>query len=202
MYARLKSLLLIIVLAAGVSGCYIPASFDAEINIDRGGYYKFKFDGYLAHVTLFNQVQSGKMTAEEEAKKAKVLEKDFLRDSSTKEFKYFKQGHFKVVWEKEGDLLKSRMVSFARRNENMFSLGYNKNSSVVSVMGTPISKINAKRLLDAGLRVQGQVRVITNANVKSHNAQTIKKGKGREKTYIWNIKSPMDDSPKLQFILR
>lgn len=202
LHRRLKSLLLIVLLAGGLSGCYIPASFDAEINIGRGGYYKFKFEGYLAEVNMFNQLQSGKMTPAEEAAKVELLRTDFMRDSATKEFKYFKQGHFKVKWEKEGDLLRSRMVSFVRRNENMFSITYNKNTSIVSVSGTPISKANARRLLDSGLTIKGQLRVITDARILDHNAGKVKKTEGREKIYIWNIKSPMDATPSLRFILR
>lgn len=201
-YRRLKSLLLIVLLAAGVTACFIPARFDVEINIGRNGLYKFQFEGYLAEVGLFSQLQNGKLTPEQETEKVEILRRDFMRDSATKEFKYFKQGHFKVKWEKQGDLLRSRMVSFARRNENMFSLTYNKNTSMVTVSGTPISKANAKRLIEAGLGIRGQLRVITDAKVLNHNALKVKKGKGRNKIYIWNIKSPSDKTPSLRFFLR
>jgi transposase len=202
LHRGLKSLLLIVLLAVGVSGCYIPARFDAEINIGLDGNYKFQFEGYLAEVTLFNQLQSGKLTPEQEAEKVELLRTDFMRDSATKEFSYFKQGHFKVKWEKQGDLLRSRMVSFVRRNENMFSLIYNKNTSMVTVRGTSISKANARRLIEMGLTIRGQLRVVTDAKVLKHNAVRVKKGKGREKIYVWNIKSPSTPSPKLEFILR
>ena len=37
-------------LVAVLMGCYIPIRFDAEIEITRGGYYDFKFDGYMTSV--------------------------------------------------------------------------------------------------------------------------------------------------------
>ena len=42
---------------------------------------------------------------------------DFKRDKAVKEIKYFKQARFKVNWQKKGDLMRARMVTFLRRNE-------------------------------------------------------------------------------------
>ncbi len=186
----------------GLSGCYVPASFDVEVEISRSGYYSIVFEGYLAETNLYNKVESKELSRKEEAERVKILENDFRRDSATKEFSYFKQGHFKVKWEKSGDILTSKMVSFVRRNENMFSIAYNKDKALVTVQGTAISKTNAKRLTDSGLGVKGQFRVKTDANVIKHNAAEVKKNEGRQKTYIWNIKSPFDPAPSLQFNLR
>ena len=186
----------------GLSGCYVPASFDVEVEISRSGYYTIVFEGYLAETNLYNGIESKKLSRKEEAEKVKILEAEFLRDSATQEFKYFKQGHFKVKWEKSGDILRSKMVTFVRRNENMFSIAYNKSKALVTVQGTPISRTNAKRLTDAGLGMKGQFRVKTDARVIKHNAAKVKKNEGRQKTYIWNIKSPFDPAPLLLFNLR
>lgn len=191
-----------LVMVLGLSSCYLPASFDAEIEISKGGYYNIVFEGYLAEVNLYSGVDTKKLTPEEEAAKVEILINDFKRDSSTKEISYFKQGHFKVKWEKSGDILKSKQVTFVRRNENMLSVSYNKNKALVTVQGKSISKLNAKRLTDAGLGMTGQLRIKTDANVIKHNAAKVKKDKGRNKIYIWNIKSPFDPSPSLSFNLR
>ncbi len=191
-----------LVMVLGLSSCYLPASFDAEIEISKGGYYNIVFEGYLAEVNLYSGVDTKKLTPEEEAAKVEILINDFKRDSSTKEISYFKQGHFKVKWEKSGDILKSKQVTFVRRNENMLSVSYNKNKALVTVQGKSISKLNAKRLTDAGLGMTGQLRIKTDAHVIKHNAEEVKKEKGRNKIYIWNIKSPFDASPSLSFNLR
>jgi len=198
----MKRFLLVVALTLGVTGCYLPARFDAEINMTRQGYYDIVFEGYLADVQLFNDIQNKKISQKEEREKIKRLETDFKRDKSTKEFKYFKQGHFKVKWENSGDILKSKMVAFFRRNENLLSIRYNRLKSLVTIQGTPISNVNAKRLAEAGLGMQGQLRIKTDARVLSHNAEKVKKTFGREKTYIWNIKSVFDPSPKLSFQIR
>lgn len=185
-----------------VGGCYIPASFDAEIEIGRTGFYKMKFEGYMAETNLFNKVVTENISPEEEEERIGVLERDLTRDSSTKKFEYFKKGHFRIVWEKEGDILTSKMVSFLRRNENMLSISYVKSKAQVTVQGTPISDVNAQRMVDAGLGMQGSLKVTTDARVISHNAAKVKDGEGRKKIYIWRIKSPFDPSPKLSFNLR
>ncbi len=200
--ALMKKSVLALFVIFGLSSCYLPASFDAEIDISRSGFYSIVFEGYLAEINLFNAIRAGKLTRKEEAAKVKILETDFGRDSATKEFSYFRQGHFKVKWEKSGDILVSKMVSFVRRNENMFSISYNKKKALVTVQGKQISKINAKRLTDAGLGMKGQLRIKTDARVIKHNANKVKQGKGRNKIYIWNIKSPFDPAPSLSFNLR
>ncbi len=200
--ALMKKSVLALFVIFGLSSCYLPASFDAEIDISRSGFYSIVFEGYLAEINLFNAIEAGKLTRKEEAAKVKILETDFGRDSATKEFSYFRQGHFKVKWEKSGDILVSKMVSFVRRNENMFSISYNKKKALVTVQGKQISKINAKRLTDAGLGMKGQLRIKTDARVIKHNANKVKQGKGRNKIYIWNIKSPFDPAPSLSFNLR
>lgn len=202
MMKKFKILLLTTLLVLPLSGCYIPASFDAKIEISRTGFYKIRFEGYLAETNLFNKVVRDKISPAEEKERVARLKLDMMRDSATKLFEYFKKGHFRVVWEKQGDILKSKMVSFLRRNENLLSISYVKSKALVSIQGTPISKTNAQRMVDAGLGMQGSLTVITDATVISHNAAKVRKGEGRKKTYIWIITSPFDPSPKLSFNLR
>lgn len=191
-----------VLLTVVLSGCYVPGSFDAEIEIGRTGFYKMTFEGYMAETNLFNKVVRDKISAKEEAERVERLKTDLTRDRATKLFEYFKKGHFRIKSEKQGDILKTKSVTFLRRNENILSINYVKSKALVTIQGTPISQINAQRIVDAGLGVQGSLKVTTDARVISHNAQKVKKGEGRKKIYLWRIKSPFDPSPKLSFNLR
>jgi len=202
MMNKLKVLLLAALLIVPLGGCYVPASFDAEIEVGRTGFYKIKFDGYMAEVNLFNKVVRDKISPTEEKERVGRLKSDLMRDSATKEFEYLEKGHFRIVWEKQGDILKSKMVSFLRRNENLISISYVKKRALVSIQGTPISKINAQRMVDSGLGLRGSLKITTDAKVISHNATKVKDGEGRKKIYFWIIESPFDPSPKLSFNLR
>ena len=87
---RLKILLFTALLIVPISGCYIPASFDAEIEVGRAGFYKITFEGYMAEMNLFNKVVKDHISPKEEAERVERLKNDLMRDSSTKLFEYFK----------------------------------------------------------------------------------------------------------------
>lgn len=197
-----KSSLIFVIIIISVSSCYIPASFDAEIRINRDGMYHLIFDGYLVESNLFNKLVKDKISIEEENKRVNLLKRDLVRDSSTKFFGYFKMGHFRIRWENEGNILRTKTLTFLRRNENILSISYNKIRSMVSVQGTQLSRTHAQRIVDMGLGLQGSLRVITNADVKSHNATSVKKAESGYKIYSWILKSPFDLSPSLTFYIK
>jgi len=200
----LLRVLFLLVIAAGLSGCYMPIRFDAEIELSRRGYYEFFFDGYLAKVALYEGLRKKEVTPEDEAKQAKDIETDFRRDTSTKKFKYYKQGHFHVNWQRKGDLIKTKSVTFVRRNEQMLSMSYNSNTGRVQVSGRSIKRDTKRQLAEMGLDMTGEIRVITDTNVVSHNATSVKKLKTRPKfkMYTWKIKSIFDRTPSLITTLR
>jgi hypothetical protein len=166
----------------------------------RRGYYNLTFDGYMASAPLYDELSEGKLLAAGEAEKVARLEADIIRDKAVEEFEYIKQGHFKIRWHKEGDLLRVKSVTFLRSNERIVSLRYVRDSGLVTLQGAAIAKSNARRLVDMGLNIQGQLRVRTDAEVVSHNATLVK---GTEvRTYVWNVKSAFDPAPKLVLNIR
>ena len=194
--------LALVVTAIVLGGCYMPARFDAEIEITRYGFYNIIFDGYLVSIPLYDGLRKGKISAGEEKTKAANLKTDLTRDSAVKEFQYVKQGHFKVHWEKKGDLLRTKMVTFLRRNANIISLKYVRTTGRITMTGTAVAPSQAKRLAAMGLNITGELRLKTNANVVDHNATKVKKTKNRGKLYIWKLKSIFDPSPNLVISVR
>lgn len=190
---------------AGVllASCYIPARFDAEITVDKQGYYDLKFDGYLAEVGLYQGLREGKISPAEEKEKVAVIERDFTRDSSTKAFQYYREGHFHVNWERQGDLIATKTVTFVRANELILQLKYVANSGYIVLEGKSLKEENRRRLVEAGLNMQGQVRVKTDMEVKDHNATSTKKDpKDPRFTWlVWDIQSVMSPRPRAIFII-
>jgi len=186
-----------------LSACYLPARFDAEIEVDRAGYYSLKFDGYLADVGLFQGLRDGKISREQETTKIGVIERDFLRDSNTKKFEYFREGHFKINWQRSGDLVEAKTVTFIRRNELIIQLKYMEKSGHVVLEGKSISKENRQRLYDMGLDMQGQIRLKTDMPIKSHNATSTKKDPSDKRFtwLVWDIASVMTPRPRAVFII-
>ena len=197
----IRSLALPVVLSAFLGGCYIPIRFDAEIEIHRTGHYDFIFDGYLASVELYKGLREGKISPAEEEKKKEIIRIDFTRDTSVKEFKYFEKGHFKVNWHRNGDLIRSKSVSFFNStSEYILGMRYNKKTRQISISTKSVAKSAKKKLFDLGLDWSGQLRVFTDAKVLSHNATTVKKNKrlgGRFMTYTWVIRNIFAPTSKM-----
>jgi hypothetical protein len=189
---------LLVLLALYLTGCYLPIRFDAEIEIDRAGFYSMIFDGYVAHLPLYADIAAKKVDSLEERERAARLETDLTRDSAVKEFKYLKQGIFKVHWDKKGDLMRHRMVTFFRRNAAMLTLKYDKNKRLITLTaGGVMSPEVRQRILDSGLNMNGEVRVITDARVERHNATSTRKMTDRpgKTMYIWRIESIVAKMP-------
>lgn len=202
--AFFKILSLALFLPVFLAGCYMPIRFDAEIEVTRGGYYDFKFDGYVAKVELFKGLKEGKINPEEERKQIELIKTDFGRSPSVKEFKYLKMGHFKVNWERKGDLLKTKTVSFFNpTSEYMLGLQYNSKTHRISMSGKSLGSDAKKRLDKLGLGWSGKIRVFTDAKVLSHNATQVQKSKtkgGRFKVYMWDIKNIFAPTPKMTLL--
>lgn len=179
-----------------IGGCYLPGSFDAEIELSRTGHYKMKFDGYIVEITLYDGLRKKKLSKDQIKDKVKQVIGDFKRDKGTKEVSYFGQGAFKVRWVKNGDVIKSKMISFFRRNENMLSITYLKKEATITLRGKYIKKQDRDRLHEMGLNVQGVIKIKTDAKVISHNATKVTK-EGAITVYGWKLNSIDDPAPKM-----
>lgn len=178
----------------------MPVRFDAEIEVSRAGYYSMIFDGYIAKVPLYDDIRLDKLSPSEEAEQVESFRSSLATDTAMKEVSYLKKGIFKVHWEKEGDILKSKYVTFMRRNENMLSIRYVKTKGTVQLAGANAGQAQRKQLADIGLDMLGEIRLITDAKVTGHNATEVKewpsKGPGFQ-MYIWSIANIFTPSPNL-----
>lgn len=188
-----------------VTGCYMPIRFDAEIDINRAGYYQFFFDGYLAKVQLYQDIQDKKISRDEELEQVALIKADFERDSATELFQYYEKGHFRVKYTRSGDLLKTKTMTFFRRNEYILGISYNKETGQIAMLGKSLKRDIKDRLRAAGLDTSGELRVFSNARVTSHNATTVKPfpSKGPDyKLYTWKIPNLLAPTPALKIQVR
>jgi len=200
-FKRLAAVAVLFVL----SGCYMPIRFDAEIDINRSGYYTFIFDGYLAKVELYQDLQEGKIGPDEELEQVALIKADFERDSAVSDFKYYEKGHFWVKYERSGDLLKAKTMTFFRRNEYILGISYNNETGQISMLGKSLSRDIKDRLRESGLDTSGELRVFTDASVVGHNAATVKPfpSKGPDyKMYTWKIQNLLAPTPALKIQAR
>ena len=193
----LRSIALASFALLALSSCYLPGSFDAEIELSRTGLYKMSFDGYIVDVQLYDDMRKNKLTKEQQDTKIANVINDFKRDSDTKEISYFGQGAFKVVWQTSGDVTQTKQITFFRRNENMLSILYDEKEGTISLAGKSVKKQDAERILEMGLNVQGVLRVKTDARIIAHNAQRVTKD-GLTTIYGFRLNSVTDPSPRMK----
>lgn len=197
LWRPLRSLALAVTAIVALSSCYLPGSFDAEIELSRTGLYKMTFDGYIVHVPLYDDLRQNKLTKEQQDEKIAIVINDFKRDGDTKEVSYYGQGAFKVVWQTSGDITRTKNVTFFRRNENMLSLLYDEKEGTIAIAGKYVKKQDAERILQMGLNVQGVLRVKTDARIIAHNAQRVTKD-GLTTIYGFRLTSITDPSPRMK----
>jgi hypothetical protein len=186
-----------------LAGCYFPASFDAEIEISRSGLYKMSFDGYIVDLNHYREFIEEKIKPgdEKDKERQKTVLGDFNRNRGTISADYFGKGAYKLNWTQGGDLISSGQVTFFRRNEDIFTIVYDKNKGTMSVRGKFIRTVDRPRLTNIGLTMKGVLRVKTDARVLNHNAQKVT-DQGAIKIYGWRINSVNDPTPKMVLALR
>jgi len=197
-------------LAAAVvlAACYLPVRFDAEIEVDRSGFYSMIFDGYVVSVPLYRDLAEGKAGPDDEQQRVAVLRRDLGRDKAFTEVVYHKHGIFKVHWARKDDLLRIGMVTFFRRNEAILSLKYLKNNEylrsqgVIVMAGGDMSNTVRQQIADAGLDMTGEIRLITDARVLEHNATQVRDEAGNtgRKVYVWRIADLNAPVPRLVLV--
>lgn len=196
-----KPITVLALLAFVLTGCFLPARFDAEIEISRNGFYKMEFEGFIVEVLMYRELRDKKLDADAERKKADNFLANIRRSKATKEASYFRQGAFKVKWARSGDLLRTPMVNFYRRGEDMLSIRYRKDTGEISVSGKSISKTNRARVSELGIGMEGELRVKTDARVLTHNATSVATA-GGVTTYTWKIETIFAPTPRMTLRLR
>ncbi|MCP5373547.1 MAG: hypothetical protein H6907_17600 [Hyphomicrobiales bacterium] len=192
---------LALVLLLPLVGCYLPVWFDAEVRISRQGYYDALFDGYLISLPFASDLAAGKLGAGQEKDESAKVVADLKRDSAVTQADYVRKGRFKVHWARKGDIIRQKMMTFVRRNEQILSLKYVKTTGMLTLEGRSLRGSDIQRLRQQGFTVQGELRVITPAAVASHNAQKVVR-KGFDHIYVWKIKDWGDPAPKLDIRMR
>jgi len=190
--------------ALALSSCYLPVKFDAEIELDRAGYYSMIFDGYIAQIELYRDLAGKQLSKQQEAEKVQTVKTDLTRDSAVSDFAYYGKGVFRVHWEKKGDLLQTRMITFLRRNNAVLSLKYVKDTKLITMTAGGMSKDQREQLTEAGLTTTGELRLITDAKARvvDHNATDIRTlpSNPSKVVYIWKIQGL--NSPTPRFVMQ
>ena len=102
-------------------------------------------------------------------------------------------------------MIRAKTVTFFRRNENMVSISYNKNTGRVLVAGRSLSEKQRKQMHNLGPSMSGEMHVINYTIVIAYNATKVKKLSKRGprfRMYTWEIKNIFDKTPSIRMAMR
>ncbi len=181
--------------AAILAACYVPDKFKAEVRVSDTGDYALSFYGDLIWAPLFRDIQRGDVPADKIPEKVEELRKDLARDPGFKTIESLGQGRFHVVYQREGHLQPVDLVTFVRRNAIVLQLKATADGKV-ALDGAAIKPSDANTLTSMGLSLQGEFRLLTGAQVLSHNATKTTLYQGYP-VYIWTIDNAFSPFPHL-----
>ncbi len=189
-----------------LSSCYLPNDFVTEIRINRYGDYAMTYVGNLVYAPLYEDALANRLTPAEMREKVDVLMRDLQRDTTYDrtgrtpsrplftEIEHQGSGRFKVRYEREGSLDASALVTFIRRNNNILSL--HSREGAITIRANALSATDSQRVMALGLSMKGEMRVVTDAQVLEHNANTVRNYAGYL-VYIWTIDNVLAPAPKI-----
>jgi hypothetical protein len=183
--------------AVGVilTACYLPDHFKSEVRVGSNGDYALSFYGDLIWAPLYRDIERGKVPADEIPKKIEEIRQDLARDPAFKTIESLGQGRFHVTYEREGHLKPTDLVTFVRRNAIILQLHATPDGKV-ALDGAAIKPSDANEAVAMGLSLSGEVRLVTDAQVLSHNASKVTLYQGYP-VYIWTIENPFSPAPHL-----
>ena len=119
-------------------------------------------------------------------------------DDAFKEVNSLGRGRFQVKYEREGRFIgEHQMVTFVSRQAPVFRLRTFEDGRI-SVAGSGAGRQYADKLEAVGLNTQGLFRVVTDAEVIEHNAQSVRASTMPGFTiYDWRIRGFKDPPPRL-----
>jgi hypothetical protein len=178
-----------------LAGCYLPDKFKSEVRVGANGDFAISFFGDLIWAPLYRDIQRGQVPADQIPVKIAEIERDLKRDSAFKSVESAGNGRFHVTYQREGRLQATDLVTFVRRNAIILQLKATPDGKV-QMDGSSIKPSDANAATTMGLTVQGEFRLITDAQVLSHNAGKVALYKGYP-VYIWTIENAFSPAPHL-----
>lgn len=184
-----------------LASCYVPDRFEAEIRLSKDGSFGITYIGILTYAPLYGQIMRGDISPEKADENNTLFMEQLKRDPDFKEVSPLGRGRYQVRYQREGRLAGNlQMVNFPTRQQAIFRVRTTE-SGLIQVNGSGQGQLYAARFEEIGLRSQGLVRIVTDAEVLETNAGFTRASPAPGYTqYDWRIRSFSDPPPK--FIAR
>jgi hypothetical protein len=178
-----------------LASCYVPDNFKCEVRVGSTGDYAISFYGDLIWAPLYRDITRGNVPADEIAAKIEAIRVDLVRDPDFKSVESAGRGRFHVVYHREGHLNPTDLVTFVRRNSIILQLKASPDGRV-QLDGNAVKPADANEAATLGMSIEGEFRLITDAQVLSHNAAKVTSFDNYP-VYIWTIQNAFSPPPHL-----
>lgn len=195
-WRRLMTIALLVTFCAVLQGCYLPEAFKVDLSITRNGDYHFVYRGHLVQPSLAKDLIDQKIDADQEKERVATITRDLTRDTATRSVAYLGRGVFDVTYDYRGNIMRDKSFVFVRRNSRILEILYHRKSNTVEIRGGAIPPQYRERLSAIGYQLQGEIEVLTDAGIRSSNAQARDKVSGMHRLR-WQMKSLDDPAPQL-----
>jgi hypothetical protein len=194
---RLRALFAGVLCAVILAGCFVPDAYEAEIRLTKDGGYGITYIGILTYAPLYGQIVRGKIDDEHAKENDRMFLEKLKSESFFKEVVGLGRGRYRVRYEREGQFAGAhQMVTFVSRQEPIFRILTTKDANI-EVNGSGQGFRYAKSFEEVGITSQGLLRITTDAEVVTHNAQFVRKSATPGFTqYDWRVRSLRDPPPR------
>ncbi len=189
--------LIVVAMLMPLTSCFVPDKYSTEIRLTKSGGYGISYVGELTWAPLYGQLTRGEIEPEAGAEQAAAFLAGLKADIYFESVTGLGSGRYKVRYDRQGQFTETQLLSFVRRNARIFQIRASEDGTV-NFFGTGAGSNQADQLEAIGLRTEGLVRVVTDAEVLSHNAMSVKRSPTPGYTiYDWNMTSFRQPVPKL-----
>ena len=194
-------ILLGLALCLTLMSCYIPGEFDATLEIDKEGRYRFKYYGDIMSMNMLRKFSEGDFKSQDIFDEAVALQlKDLTRRGGFKFAEHAYDATFRIDFEHVDTIHRQNFI-FLNRQATIFTIKKQKDSQLVSITSHSIHRDHADELEKRGYKISSQFQLKTNATIISHNAETIQKLNDKASLLTWQITSLSAPTVKIELEL-
>lgn len=180
-----------------LSACYIPTRFSAQITVNAAGDWTMVYSGILTYGPLAPGLMPDRPSPTQLAARVRNVTADLERDPGFRKLEYLGNGAFEVDYEKSGNIYRQTGITFVRTDSRVLQIQYVKTKEEITVRGNTVPTAQRQWVLDAGLNMQGDLRVVTELPVVDHNATATQPGPNGTTIYLWQIRGVDAPAPRL-----
>jgi len=175
-----------------LTGCYLPDNFEATISLRADGRVQISFDGELAYILGVAELFHGRM--DPQAEELQAIAAAIKEDPRTRSVDYLGDGLYELSYLDSATLQPGQSLAFPPVGAPIFKIDRQRNGQLV-LSGLQVLENDARALQRIGLRLRGQLTVITPLEIAEHNG--IDDSGFMDNRYVWTFRSVKDERPRL-----